>query len=156
NWTNSFGKEDDRADVPALNRILDKFAPKDVIERVGWLLATPWPSLPQGQPGGYEAREAVVKAAQKAAAREVLDSATIEQILAFSSTISYQGVLGQALAAAVRDETESNMVLDAILARATDMPVLVRGYAIGHVREKGPGWIDAEIARLKSKGNYSP
>lgn len=156
NWINSYGDKEHHAHTSALNRILDKFAPADVIERVGWLLATPWPRLPQGEPKEYDAKNTSVKAAQKAAAREVLDNASMEQIFEFSSTIQYQGILGHSLAMAVRDEDESSTVLDALLTRASDTPVLTRGYALGRVEAIGPGWIDKEIERLEKKGNYSP
>jgi hypothetical protein len=156
NWINSYGDENHRINVPALNRILERFAPTNVIERVGWLLATPWPRLPQGEPREYDAKDTTVKTAQKAAAREVLDHAPMEEIFVFSSTIQYQGVLGHSLAIAVRDDNESNTVLDALLTRAADMPLLVRGYALGRVEAKGRGWVDGEIKRLKSNGNYSP
>lgn len=156
NWINSYGEEDRRVHVPALNRILEKFAPTDVIERVGWLLETPWPRLPQGEPREYDAKDTSVKAAQKAAAREVLDNATLEQIFTFSKTIQYQGILGHSLAMAIQDEKESNTILDALLTHSNEMPMLIRGYALGLVETKGRSWVDTEIERLKAGGNYSP
>ena len=155
NWINSYGDESHRVHVTALNRILDKFAPTDVIERVGWLLATPWPRLPQGEPREYDAKDTLVKSAQKVAARAVLDNATMDQILTFSSTIQYQGVLGSSLAIAIHDENENNTVLDGLLTGMKDMPVLIRGYALGRVEVKGREWVDAQITYLKSNGNYS-
>lgn len=156
NWINSYGEEDRRVHVPALNRILEKFAPPDVLERVGWLLANPWPRLPQGESKHYDAKDTLVKTAQKEAAREVLDKTPLDKILEFAKTIQYQGVLGHSLAMAVRDEKEDGVVLDAILSRTTDMPVFVRGYALGKVEIDGPGWIDKQIERIKAQGNYSP
>lgn len=156
NWINSYGDKEHRKHAPALNRILDKFAPADVIERVGWILATPWPRLPQGEPKEYDAKDTSVKAAQKAAAREVLDNATMDEIFAFSSTIQYQGILGHALATAANDDAESGKILDSLLTHANDMPVLVRGYALGRVETQGRGWVNTEIERLKVAGNYSP
>ena len=155
NWINSYGEKEHRAHAPSLNRILERFAPTDVLSRVGWLLATPWPRLPQGEPKEYDAKDTSVKGAQKEAAREVLDKASMEDIFKFSSTIQYQGILGHSLAMAVRDENESNAVLDSFLTHANDMPVLIRGYALGRVEAKGRGWVDTEIERLKVSGNYS-
>lgn len=156
NWINSYGEKDQLVHAPVLTRILERFAPTDVIDRVGWLLSTPWPRLPQGEPKEYDAKDVAVKTAQKEAAREILDKATMEKLLEFSSTIQYQGVLGFSLAAAVHDESESGAVMDSLLTRASDMPLLVRGYALGRVEAVGPDWVDKEIARLKAKGNYSP
>lgn len=156
NWINSYGEEKHRVHAPGLSRILDKFAPADVIERVGWLLATPWPRLPQGEPREYDAKDTSVKAAQKAAAREVLDNATMDEIFAFSSSIQYQGILGHSLAVVAKDGDESNKILDSLLTRANDMPALVRGYALGRVEVRGKGWVDEEIERLKTNDNYSP
>ena len=156
NWINSYGDKEHRKHAPALTRILEKFAPADVIERVGWILATPRPRLPQGEPKEYDAKDISVKTAQKAAAREILDKATMDEIFAFSSTIQYQGILGHALATAANDDTESGKILDSLLTHASDMPVLARGYALGGVEAKGREWVDAEIKRLKANGNYSP
>lgn len=156
NWTNSYGDEDRRKQVPALNRVLERFTPEDVIERVGWLLGNPWPRLPQGEPKQYDAKDTAVKTAQQEAAREVLDKASLDEIFKFAGTIQYQGILGHSLAKAVRDEKEDSTVLDGILSHITDMPILIRGYADGRVEVAGPGWIDTQIERMKTKGNYSP
>ncbi len=156
NWTNSYGDEKRRKQVPALNSVMERFTPTDVIERVGWLLSTPWPRLPQGEPKQYDAKDTVVKTAQREAAREVLDRAPLDEILKFASTIQYPGILGHSLAKAVRDEKEDSTVLDAILPHTADMPILIRGYADGRVEVAGPGWIDTQIERMKTKGNYSP
>lgn len=79
----------------------------------------------------------------------------MERILEFASTIPYQGVLGRSIAMAVHDEGEGNTILDAMLARVTDMPVLVIGYALARVEVAGPNWIDQQISRMKSQGNYN-
>jgi hypothetical protein len=154
-WINSYGEEDQRVHGPGLNKMIKKFAPADVIERVGWLLADPWPKLPEGGLREHEANDTRVKIAQTEAACEILDKAPIDKILEFSSTIQYQGVLGHSLAIAVKDENEGNTILDGILTHVTDMPVLVRGFASGRVEIVGPGWIDEQIKRLKTQGNYS-
>ena len=156
NWTNSYGDEERRKQVPALNRVLERFTPKDVIERVGWLLSNPWPRLPQGEPKQYDAKNTIVKATQQEAAREVLDHASLDEIIKFACTIQYPGILGYFLAKAVRDEKEDITVLDAILTQVVSMPILLRGYADGRVEDIGPGWIDTQIERMKTKGNYSP
>jgi hypothetical protein len=156
NWINSYGEEDRRVHVPGLNSILERFAPTDVIERVGWLLSNPWPRLPQGESKHYDAKDTLVKTAQKEAAREVLDKSSLDKIIEFAGTIQYQGVLGHSLAIAVLGEKEDGAILDAIFVHATDMPILVRGYSLGRVEIDGPGWIDKQIKRTKEQGNYSP
>ena len=156
NWINSYGDEDRRVHVPALNRVLEKYSPTETLSRVGWLLANPWPRLPQGEPKEYDAKDTAVKIAQKQAAREVLDNASVEEIFQFARTIQYQGVLGNSLATAVRNEDESNTVLDALITQANDLPALIRGYALGRVDIVGSDWVTKEVGRLKTKGNYSP
>jgi len=155
NWTNSYGNDKQRRQVPALKRVLERFTPTDVIERVGWLLSTPWPRLPQGEPKQYDAKEMAVKTAQQGAAREVLDQSSLNKILEFAGTIDYPGILGYFLAKAVRDKKEDIAVLDAILSHVADIPILIRGYADGRVEVVGPGWIDTQIKRMKAKDNYS-
>lgn len=46
--------------------------------------------------------------------------------------------------------------LDGLLTRAADMPALVSEFASGRVEIVGPGWVDEQIKRLKTQGNYSP
>jgi len=154
-WINSYGEEDQRVHAPGLNKMLEKFAPTDVIERVGWLLANPWPKLPEGELREHEANDTRVKTAQTEAAREVLDKAPIDKILEFASTIPYQWVFGHSLAIAVKDENEGNTILDGILAHIADIPILVMGFASGRVEIVGSAWVDEQIRRLKEQGNYS-
>src|SRR5207245_2238728 len=47
-------------------------------------------------------------------------------------------------------------VLDAFVARADDLPVLVRGYAIGRVEIEGAEWVATQVRRLRGQSNYSP
>lgn len=155
NWINSYGEEDRRVHVPILSHILDKFAPTDILERVGWLLSTPWPRLPQGESRHYDAKDTAVKTAQKEAAREVLDKASLDKIFEFAGTIQYQGVLGHSLAMAARDEKEDAIILDAMLEYLFKMPVLIRGYSLGRVEIIGSVWVDQQIKRIKTKGNYT-
>ena len=155
NWINSYGKDDIRELVPELNRVLEKFTPDSVIERVGWLLSTPWPRLPQGEPKHHEGKDAIVKKAQKEAVRDLLDNASIDEIIEFARSNQYPGILGLFLAVAIRDREEDIKVLDAILKHTTDMPKLIMGYAQGRVEVAGNDWIERQIEHMKSKGNYS-
>ncbi len=155
NWINSYGDEERRKQVPALNHVLEKFMPTDVIERVGWLLSTPWPRLPEGEPKQYDAKDTAIKIAQQNAARIVLDQAPLDAILKFASTIQYPGILGYSLAKAVIDEKEDSAILHALLPHVIDMPILMRGYANGRVEAVGPNWIDKQIDQMKKKFNYS-
>lgn len=155
NWINSYGEKDQLAYVPSLNKILEKFAPVDVLERVGWLLSDPWPRLPQGESENYDAENGLIKKAQEDAAREVLDKTSLENIIEYAHAIQYQGVLGHALARAINNEKEDVTLLDALLEYSADLPLLVRGYALGRVEVVGSSWIDQQINRIKIKGNYS-
>lgn len=155
NWVNSYGDEERRTQVPALYSVLEKFTPEDVLERVGWLLSTPWPQLPQGEPKEYDEKNAAVKKAQEEAAREVLDKVSLDKIIGFAGTIQYPGILGYALGKVVRDAAEDGIVLDAIL-KHIDKPILIRGYAGGRVEVAGSEWIDKQIECTKAQGSYSP
>jgi hypothetical protein len=155
NWVNSYGDEERRAQVTALNRVLERFTPEDVLERVSWLLSTPWPRLPQGEPKEYDAKDTAVRKAQEEATREVLDKVPLDKILEYAGTLQYVGVLGRALGKVVRDDKEDAAVLDAMLGHIADKPILLRGYAEGRVETEGPRWIDRQIERMKAKGNFS-
>ena len=155
NWLNSYEDKERKTQVPALYRILDKFTPENALERVGWLLSTPWPRLPQGEPKEYDEKNITVKRAQEEAAREVLDKVPLDKIIEFVGTIQYPGILGHALGKVVRDEREDNIVLDALL-KHMDKPILIRGYAGGRVEVTGSGWINKQVERIKAQGSYSP
>ncbi len=155
NWINSYDKQNRRVHVPALNQILVKFAPTDVLARVGWLLSSPYPRLPQGESKNHDANEKAVNNARECAAREVLDKVPIADIIKYAGNIQHPGVLGYTLAKVVQDEKEDTLVLDTIIENVTDILALIRGYAHGRVSVVGAGWIDQQIKRIRIKGNYT-
>jgi len=142
--------------VPALNQILERFAPEDVLERVGWLLSEPWPSLPYGEPENYEAHQAAITLAREGAAREVLDKVPIQKILDYAESMQYAGVLGHALGKAVWDEKEEAAVLDAMLGRSSNNSGLITSYARGRIESTHPGWVIGQIERMKANGSCLP
>ncbi len=154
NWINSYD-EKKQGQVPALYSILKKFSPIDTLERVGWLVNTPWPKLPQGESKEYDEKNIAVKKAQEEAAREILDKVSLDRIIEFARTIQYPGILGYALGKVVRDKAEDGRILDAAI-KQIDVPIFIRGYAGGRVGVVGAGWVDEQIERIKTKGNYSP
>jgi hypothetical protein len=156
NWINTHGNEKQRMDVAGLDRVLEKFAPEDVLKRVGWLLSNPWPRLPEGEPPTYEGRDARVMASQQRAAREVLDNVSMEKLLAYAEGIQHVGVFGHALGKAVRDRKEDQSVLAAILDRATDIPLLITGYAVGRIEVTDQQWVRQQVERLQGEPTFSP
>jgi hypothetical protein len=156
NWISTYGDEDRRANIPALSRVLEKFEPEDVLERVGWLLSDPWPRLPGGEPTNYEEKDAAVLRAQEEAARKVLDKVPIAKVVDYAMKIQYVGVFGHALGKAVRDQEEDAAVLDSMLQRLTETPGLVTGYALGRIEATDQGWVMRQIERLKTLQKYSP
>jgi hypothetical protein len=155
NWINSHGKKEILKKVPTLNELLEKFTPKDVIERVGWLFSTPWPRLPQGESEQFDDKNTAVKTAQQEAARELLNKVSLGKIVKFSKTVA-QGVIGYSLAMVVSDQKEDEKVLDAILKHTTGTSLFIGNYARGRVEATDSNWINQQIRRMKIKGNYSP
>lgn len=155
-WINNYGGEEEQKNLAALNRIMGKFTPTDTLARVGWLLSDPWPQLPEGKLEDHEENEAAVVEAREKAAREVLDKESIDRIIEFGGTVQYVGVLGHALGKVIRDEEEDSKILEALIERSMNNPLLIRFYAQGRVETTGPDWINKQIDRLKAKGNYSP
>jgi len=155
NWVNSYGDDERKKQIPSLYRVLEKFQPEDTLDRVGWLLSDPWPRLPEGEPKEYDAKDTAINVSREKAAREVLDNASLERIIEYAGTIQYVGVLGHALGKVIRDEEEDTKVLDGMIGRISNTSLLIRGYSLGRVEATGPGWVDQQIKRLKTKGNYS-
>lgn len=153
NWISTYGDQETRIHENALRDVLEIFTPEDVIERLGWILVTPWPRFPQKEPEEYAEKESFVKKAQQQAARELLDQARINEILDFASTAQYPGVLGNALGIVASDE-EDPSILDEMIKRNSH-PLLIKGYSQGRVEVKDENWIDKQIARMREKGNYS-
>ncbi|MDD5382160.1 MAG: hypothetical protein PHH60_00690 [Candidatus Margulisbacteria bacterium] len=154
NWVSNHGDEERRREIPDLSRVLEKFTPRNVFERVGWILSNPWPKLPREMPKDYNEKAIAIKTAQAEAAREILDAASLEEIIEFAETVQYQGTFGYALGKAIRDDKEDASVLDVML-RHIEKPILIEGYALGRVEVAGPEWIDNQISRMKKQGNYS-
>jgi hypothetical protein len=154
-WINSYGDEKIRAYGPGLKEALDRLAPKNVIERVGWLLSNPWPKMPEGAGTDFQANDKAVAEAREKAAREVLDQAPLSEIIDFAKTIDYLRLLGHALGKAIKNDEEDTTVLDAMLQRIAETPDLVVGYAMGRIEVAGARWILRQFQRLKSEGKFS-
>ncbi len=155
-WINTYGEDQRLAQVPNLERVMDKFQSEDVIERMGWIVSNPWPKLPQGTPKNYDDQGKVIKAAQKDAAREILDKATLEQIINFAKGIQYPGNLGYLFGIVVKSTDEDNAILDSMVKHAKDIPDLISGYSMARVEIAGHDWIDKQISRLKTESTYTP
>jgi len=156
NWINTYGNSDLRQHVGVLNATLKRLAPEDVIQRVGWLLSNPWPRLPEGEPPDYTGQDARVLKAQELAAREVLNNAPIERVLAFAATLQNVYALGSAMGKVAKDSSEDVAILDALLTWVKEIPRMISAYAVGRIEVAGPGWITQQTDRLKSADNYSP
>lgn len=156
NWINSYGDDERRKHVPALYRMWERFTPADVLERVGWLVGNPWPRLPEGEPKERSKKENILNKIRDKAAREVLDKASLESIMEFAGKTQYVQFFGSALAKAVRNEEEDIKLLDTFVKQISANPLLIQGYALGRVATSGQGWVEEQIKRMKTAGNYSP
>jgi hypothetical protein len=154
-WINSYGDEKIRAYGPNLKEALDRLAPTNVIERVGWLLSNPWPKMPEGAGTDFQANDKVVAEAREKAAREVLDHAPLPEIFDFARTTNYARLLGHALGKAIKSDEEDITVLDAMLPRISETPDLIVGYAMGRIEVAGAQWVPRQFQRLKSEGKFS-
>lgn len=155
NWINTHGDEKIRACAPGLSDALEHLAPADVIERLGWLIGDAWPRLPRGETENYAEHQKRVSAEREKAAREMLDKASIDDILVYAKTVKHPGVLGYALAKVARDEKEDAALVDAMSARISEIPVVIEGYTAARTQVGGQDWVRHQLARLKSTGNCS-
>jgi len=155
NWINNYGDDEHRKKIPVLLGIYEKFTPDNILERYGWLLSDPWPRLPQGEPKGRDIKNETIKTSQEEAAREVLDKASVDEIINFAISVQYIGVLGHVIGKVVQNGDEDDEILDRMIERIKECSQLVKGYALGRVEKNGHLWIDQQIARLVTKGNYS-
>jgi len=154
NWINGFGEAGIKTHVAGLTVVLEKFTPKETLERVGWLLHNPWPRLPEGEPREYDEKDARVKKAQEAAAAEILNDVSTDKIVEFGNTLENAFTLGRSLGLAVRNKKEDDELSAAILSQAAKNPALTNGYAAGRVAVKGASWIDARVREMKTGGGY--
>lgn len=155
NWLNSFGDQKMRAYVVPLNKILKHFEPKDIIEKVGWLVSDPWPRMPEGDRKNFEANDKNVLEKRKLAARELLNKAPLVDILKFSKTIQYVWFFGDALGRAIKSEKEEAKILDTILKDKNVHNHLVCGFAQGRITMTDHNWVSKQIKKLKKRGTYS-
>ena len=157
NWINGYGDEEARTVVPELMKALVNLEPEDVLERVGWLLSTPWPTMPQGHSDNLAEDEDAVALAQKEAAREILDCAPFDEILKFAGTVEYVGVLGGALGRAIESDEEDQRVLDNLVGAVGEIrPGEISSYASSRVQITGQDWIRGQIDRLQAQGINDP
>jgi len=157
NWINGYGDEQIKPFIPDLTKALEKFEPNDVLERVGWLLSTPWPRMPQGHSDDYAADEKAVALAQERAAREVLENTSFDDIVVFSKTVEYIGVLGSALGRTVKSNEEDQRVLENLIKEIAQInPGEISSYASSRVHIAGAEWVQKQIQRLQEQGIEDP
>ncbi len=155
NWVNSYGKDEFRKQIPALENIYKKFTPENILDKYGWLISDPWPRLPQGEPKDYEAKNDTVKIAQEEAAREVLNQVSAKDIVYYSTTIGYPGVFGRILGRIVNNGEEENKIFDEMIKDYAKNSIFIQGYVTGRFEKNGDGWLEQQITRLKELGVYS-
>lgn len=153
-WINSYGNEQQRANANDLERLLDKFTPDDPLERLGWLLSTPWPDLPSGNRRSSECYDEDVARAQELAVRELYDNFPLVKIINFSRTVDAPGVIGNALGRIVTLE-EDIVVLDALLESPAENEILIISYSSARVNTVSPDWAFDQMERLKDAGSYT-
>ena len=151
NWINSYGKDEHKALGAKLTELIVQFSPEDILDRVGWLLDSPWPRLPEGD----RHNESRIRDAQINAAKELLNEISIKQIIAFSLTREFPGVLGNALGRVV-DDNQDNDVLDELIASDKDISIFFICYCSARVTECGEDWVSRHASRLKAAGIADP
>jgi len=154
NWINSYGNQEIRIYAPILSDALERLASSDVFERFGWLLGDAWPRLPEGQSKNYTENHSRVTAERQKAAREVLDTASLHQIIEYGKKAKHPGVLGNALAKVVKEGREDDALLDA-MSTLTEIFALIRGYSAGRIELVGQEWVLRQIQRLRALGRDS-
>lgn len=155
NWISSYGEEPVRQKLLPLKKLLTKFTPEYVLDRVGWLLDNPWPHLPEVSRKDRTHGDKKASVLRGKAAREVLDKVPLEDIVKFASSISYVGVFGKALGLAIRDENEDDQVL-LFFAKHAKNHLLVSSYSWGRTEKEGEAWVEAAIQKMKNEGLYEP
>jgi hypothetical protein len=155
-WTNSYGNQNQKRRGRELAEELERLSPSNVLERYGWLLGDAWPNLPEGEPKDYAEHEERVSKRREEAARLVLDEEQINAIVAFSATVAYVGVFGHAFGKVIRDQSEDDSFVDAVLTASPVSEGLFVGYAMGRVEVAGPQWVFNQIVRLQRHGLDTP
>jgi hypothetical protein len=155
NWISSYGEKTERGNLTPLKKLLTKFTPEYVLDRVGWLLDNPWPHLPEVSRRDRTDGDKEVSVQRGKAAREVLDKVPLEEIIKFSSGILYVGVLGQALGKAIKDDDEDDRVLF-FFAKHAKNHLLISSYSWGRTEKAGVTWVEISIQKLKDEDLYSP
>ncbi len=138
----------------SLNHILESFSPKDLLDKYGWLFTNFSPVLPEKEPSDYDLKEKSVSQAREKAAREILNNIPVEKILEYARTIQYPEILGYVLAKCVSID-EDLAIIQPMVKNINPCKNLIQGYVRGR-EEVTPGWLETQIERIKSEGNYSP
>jgi hypothetical protein len=156
NWINSFGNEEIKNYLLKLRTLLDKFTPDDLFDQHAWLLESPWPNLPEGNYGDHTEKSNAIESARNSALRELLDNEPLNRIISYAANVQYIGVFGQSLGTVIKNDSEDNGVVDAIISQSPMDLQLLSSYSQARIKASGNGWIEKQIQRLKSAGTYSP
>jgi len=151
NWIHSYGKEEHKELGQKLASVLKGLSVDNVLDRVGWLLDSPWPRLPEGD----RHNESKILGAQMNAATELLNEVSIKQIIEFSLSREFPGVLGNALGRVVDDQQDVE-VLDELIVSDKDNSIFFISYCSARVQIIGSDWVETHATRLRTNGTSDP
>lgn len=150
-WINSHGNTDQRKIGKSLKPILERLTPENPLDRVGWLLNSPWPRLPNGdRSDGTHIAEV-----QGNAAREILQEVEMAEIIEFSQTLEFPGVLGGALGRVNKENTQDDAFIDALVESSADNSLLFMSYSSSRIAATGRSWVSRHVQRFKDKEKVS-
>ena len=135
-----------------IERVYDRFAPADPLEREAWLFDPPI-QLPQPSREGWEAEARDVEDAQRRAALAIFSSYDVSGILGLARLVSAAESIGKALFDAGVGEAELELLLEAAV--RSDDPrerSVAHGLIVSMLRDRDESWAGAFIAKARAQG----
>lgn len=156
NWINSYGDDSIRKLIPDLDYLLKKFESDNLLDKNSWLFDDYWPRLPDGDNKDYVKNEEEITLRRNKVVREYLDKLPIEEIVDYTSSSRYPGLIGKILGDVVKNGKEDNLVLDGLLEKNENNLSIIPSYANSRIKICGEEWVKKQIRRLKLSNRYAP
>lgn len=139
-----------KTDCDRLEKLYDRFAPTDALERVAWLFEEVV-QMPNPSQEGYEAEQRDVDHARQRAAFDVFARCGVGGIMGLSRQVSVGGYLGKALYESGIDDLEA--MLEALV-RSDDGKErdVAHGLIISLFRDRKEAWGEVLISRARAEG----
>jgi hypothetical protein len=132
-------------DIEPFEKLLKKFEPADLTDRLGWLFSTD-PSLPEGRNQDHKERRKLINQHRKDALQIIVEEENEQYLLEFAQHVEDPRGLGQCLGSYGYFSSDEDDFLEEYLSETNQtFNQLARGFVGGRIKKHGVDWVKQKL-----------